>query len=41
MSQENVEIVRAMWEPFKGLDATAIDWYDSLKEALEAAGVSE
>ncbi len=26
MSQENVEIVRAIWEPFKGVDATEIDW---------------
>lgn len=28
MSDRNAEIVRAMWEPFKGLDATAIDWED-------------
>jgi ketosteroid isomerase-like protein len=26
MSEENVEILRSMWEPFKGLDATGIDW---------------
>jgi ketosteroid isomerase-like protein len=26
MSQEHVEIVRAMWEPFKGIDGAAIDW---------------
>jgi SnoaL-like polyketide cyclase. len=26
MSQENVEVVRSLWEPFKGLDVTAIDW---------------
>jgi len=26
MSQENVEIVRAMLEPFKRLDVSAIDW---------------
>ena len=26
MSRENVEIVRAIWEPFKGVDATEIDW---------------
>jgi ketosteroid isomerase-like protein len=32
MSQENVEIVRAMWEPFKGLDTTAIDWDTAIRE---------
>jgi ketosteroid isomerase-like protein len=32
MSQENVEIVRAMWEPFKGLDATAIDWDTAIRQ---------
>jgi hypothetical protein len=26
MSRENVEIVRAIWEPFTGVDATEIDW---------------
>jgi ketosteroid isomerase-like protein len=26
MSQENVEIVRALWEPFKGIDGAGIDW---------------
>jgi hypothetical protein len=26
MSQENVEIVRAMWDAFNGVDAAAIDW---------------
>jgi len=26
MSQENVEIVRSIWEPFKGVDVTQIDW---------------
>jgi ketosteroid isomerase-like protein len=26
MSKRNLEVVRAMWEPFKGLDATTIDW---------------
>ena len=36
MSQENVEIVRAMWEPFKGLDTTAIDWDDeAIREMTE------
>jgi ketosteroid isomerase-like protein len=25
MSQENVEMVRGLWEPFKGVDYTAID----------------
>ena len=28
MSQENVELVRGLWEPFKGVDNTAIDWDD-------------
>jgi len=28
MSQENLELVRALWEPFKGVDNTAIDWDD-------------
>jgi ketosteroid isomerase-like protein len=32
MSQENVEIVRAIWEPFKGLDTTAIDWDTAIRE---------
>ena len=36
MSQENVEIVRAMWEPFKGLDVTAVDWDDeAIREMTE------
>jgi ketosteroid isomerase-like protein len=36
MSQENVEIVRAMWEPFKGLDCTTIDWDDeAIREITE------
>lgn len=26
MSQEHVEIVRAMWEPMKGVDVAEIDW---------------
>ncbi len=26
MSQENVEIVRALWEPFKGINCAVIDW---------------
>jgi ketosteroid isomerase-like protein len=26
MSQENVEMVRGLWEPFKGVDLTAVDW---------------
>jgi hypothetical protein len=68
MSQENVEMVRGLWEPFKGVDLAAVDWddeairkmaevthvyevrdhmitrvdeYDTLKEALEAVGLSE
>jgi hypothetical protein len=28
MSQENVEMVRGLWEPFKGVDYAAIDWDD-------------
>ena len=28
MSQENVEMVRALLEPFKGVDCTTIDWGD-------------
>jgi ketosteroid isomerase-like protein len=26
MSQEHIEIVRAMWEPMKGVDGAEIDW---------------
>lgn len=26
MSERNVEVIRAMWEPFAGLDAAQIDW---------------
>jgi ketosteroid isomerase-like protein len=32
MSQENVEVVRAMWESFKGVDATTIDWDEAIGE---------
>jgi hypothetical protein len=36
MSQENVELVRSMWEPFKGVDATEIDWdSDAIRELVE------
>jgi ketosteroid isomerase-like protein len=28
MPERNVEVVRSMWEPFKGIDATTIDWED-------------
>jgi hypothetical protein len=35
MSQENVEMVRGLWEPFKGVDYTAIDWDD---EAIREMG---
>ena len=36
MSQENVELVRGMWEPFKGVDNTAIDWDDeAIREMTE------
>ena len=26
MSQENVELVRELWEPFKGVDFATVDW---------------
>ena len=26
MAQENVKIIRGMWEPMKGVDVAAIDW---------------
>ena len=36
MSQENVQLVRALWEPFKGVDNTAIDWDDvAIREMTE------
>jgi ketosteroid isomerase-like protein len=36
MSQENVEIVRGLWEPFKGVDLTAVDWDDeAIREMTE------
>ncbi len=36
MSQENVEFVRSMWEPFKGVDATEIDWdSEAIRELVE------
>jgi ketosteroid isomerase-like protein len=36
MSQENVEMVRGLWEPFKGVDYTAIDWDDeAIREMTE------
>jgi ketosteroid isomerase-like protein len=36
MSQENVEMVRGLWEPFKGVDFTAIDWDDeAIREMTE------
>ena len=28
MSQENVELIRGLWEPFKGVDLTEVDWDD-------------
>ena len=35
MSQENVEIVRSVLEPFDGIDVTAVDWgAEALREAL-------
>ena len=36
MSQENVEMVRGLWEPFKEVDLTAVDWDDeAIREMLE------
>ena len=36
MSQENVEMVRGLWEPFKGVDLTAINWDDeAIREMTE------
>ena len=36
MSQENVELVRGLWEPFKGADYTAIDWdAEAIREMAE------
>ena len=36
MSQENVEMVRGLWEQFKGVDFTAIDWDDeAIREMIE------
>ena len=36
MSQENVELVRGLWEPFKGVDLTAVDWDDeAIREMSE------
>jgi ketosteroid isomerase-like protein len=35
-SQENVEMVRGLWEPFKGVDLTGIDWDgDAFREMTE------
>jgi ketosteroid isomerase-like protein len=36
VSEGNAEILRAMWEPFKGIDATKIDW-----DAEEIRGLVE
>ena len=42
MSQENVEMVRGLWEPFKGADYTAIDWDDeAIREMTERFFSSE
>jgi ketosteroid isomerase-like protein len=36
MSQENVEMVRGLWEPFKGVDLTLVDWDDqSIQEVAK------
>ena len=38
MSQENVDIVRSIFEPFEGANLAAIDWSaDALREVLGAA----
>ena len=34
MSKANVEMVRALWEPFKGVDCTAINWDDEAIGAM-------
>jgi ketosteroid isomerase-like protein len=36
MSRENVELIRGLWEPFRGVDNTAIDWDDqAIREMTE------
>jgi ketosteroid isomerase-like protein len=36
MSQENVELVRRLWEPFKGVDGAAVDWDgEAIREMTE------
>ena len=36
MSQENVELIRALWEPVKGADFTTFDWDDqAIRELIE------
>jgi ketosteroid isomerase-like protein len=36
LSQENVELIRGLWEPFQGVDNTAIDWDDeAIREMTE------
>ncbi len=36
MSQENVEMVRGLWEPFKGVDLAAVDWdNEAIRETTE------
>jgi ketosteroid isomerase-like protein len=32
MSQRNIEVVRAMWKSFNGLDTTEIDWDAAIRE---------
>jgi ketosteroid isomerase-like protein len=36
MSQENVEMVRDLWEPFKSVDCTTVDWDDEAIRELTA-----
>ena len=36
MSQENVDLVRGLWEPFKGVDLTTVDWdHEAIREISE------
>ena len=36
MSRENVEVIRGLWEPFKGVNLTAVDWDDeAIREMTE------
>src|SRR2546423_1224942 len=42
MSRENVEMIRGLWEPFKGVNLTAVDWDDeAIREMTERFGSPE